>query len=71
MAHVVGLEQIDLALGFFLRNLTEHIFRKVMLEFTERSHPVVDAIEQNENCQSGKRTDAKSDQQTFDQTWSN
>ena len=62
MARVVGLEQIDFALGFLLRNLTEHVFRKVMLEFAEGSHPVVDAIEQNENSHSGQRTDAESDQ---------
>ena len=66
MAHVVGLKEIDFALGFLLRNLTQHIFGKVMLEFAERSHPVVDAVEQDENRQSGERSDPETDQQTFD-----
>ena len=71
MAGVIGFQQGHAAFGLIFRNLTEHILGKLMLEFAEGGHAIVDAIEQNKDPQSGERTDAESDEQTLDQTRAN
>ena len=58
MAGVIGLEQIDFTLNFFLWNLSEHSLREMMLKLAERSHAIVDAIEKNKNGNAGKRAAA-------------
>ena len=61
MTRVVGLEQINFAFRFLLWNLPQNVFGKMMLKLAKRSHSVVDAVEQDENGQSGEPADTKSD----------
>ena len=44
MSGVFRLQQSDFGLGFFLRNLAEHILGKVMLKLAKRSHPIIDTV---------------------------
>ncbi len=67
MARIVRLEEGDLALDLFLRNLAEHTFREMMLKLTEGGHAIVDAIKQDENGDAGQRPTAKSNQEALDQ----
>ena len=67
MAGIFGLKQSDLALRFLFRNLAEHILGEVMLKLPEGGHPIIDAIEQNENAEAGRSATAKSDKQALDQ----
>src|SRR5689334_12019823 len=67
MACVVRLQESDGSLTFLLWNLPENILGKVMLELGEGSHPVVDAVKENENDQTGKGAKSKANQKTFDQ----
>ena len=68
MARVVRLKQVHFALRFFFGNLAKNVLGKVMLKFAEGCHPVVDAIEQNENGQSRERANAEADEQALDQS---
>ena len=55
VARVVRLEQGDFALGFLPRDLAEDVLGEVMLKLAERSHPVVDPIEEQEDRDTRER----------------
>ena len=54
----VRLQQSDLAFGFLARDLTQDMLGKVMLEFSEGSHAVVDTIEQEQDGDAGEQAEA-------------
>ncbi len=65
---IVGLEERDRAFRFLLRDLTENVLVKIVLELSEGRHPVVDPIKQDEDDKAGKGAEAKPDEQASDQT---
>ena len=67
MTGIVRLEEGDFALGLLLRNLAEDVLGEVVLELAERSHAIVDPIEQQQDGDAGEGAEAKTDQQALDQ----
>src|SRR5436853_6263629 len=68
MSCVVGLKRVCFALRFLSGILCEYVLDRVMLSFTAGGHPVIDAVEQNENGQSRERANAEADEQALDQS---
>ena len=64
MTGLVRLEERHLAFCSFLRHLPEHVFRELPLEFAQRSHAIINPIEQNQNGDAGNKTKGKTNQQT-------
>ena len=65
MPRIVRLQQGDGTLRFFLGNLAEDVFGKMMLELGEGGHAVIDPIEQDQNNQPGESPEAKTDKKAF------
>ena len=69
MPGIVWLQQRHRARRFFLWDLAQNVFGKVILEFAERSHPIIYPIEQEEDRKTGQSSGTEADEQTFHQTW--
>ncbi len=65
MSSIVRLQERDLALCFFLRDLAEDVLREVILELAERGHAVVDPVEQEKNRDTGSGAAAEPDEQAL------
>ena len=63
-----GCSSVTSAFVFLFRNLAKNIFGEMMLKLAERSHPIVDPIEQDQDDNPGKSAAAKTDKQALDQS---
>ena len=67
MSRVVRLEERDFALRLLARNLAEHVLVEVVLELAERGHAIINPVEQEKDCDSGKQAGTETDEEALEQ----